>query len=113
MCGAPVRGRRMKAKPTKGFKAQKSTFRLSVAPTGRARCRVCKGLVDKGELRLETCAFVMPGRRTVFVTHATCVTPAQVQEVLSVYRSVERVPAEAGVDTERVDEARSRMSGLV
>ena len=103
----------MKPRKRAGFKAQPSTQRLSVAPTGRAKCRVCKGLVAKGELRLETCAFVMPGRRTVLVTHALCVTAAQVRDMLSVYRSVERLPVEAGADAERVNEARSRMMGLM
>ena len=82
------------------FKAQPSTYRLSLAPTGRARCRGCKGQVGKGELRLETSAFVRPGRRTVFVHHAraTCVSVALARDVLSVYGSMERVPVGAGVD---------------
>ena len=82
------------------FKAQPSTYRLSLAPTGRARCRGCKGQVAKGELRLETSAFVRPGRRTVFVRHAraTCVSVALARDVVAVYRSVERVPVGAGVD---------------
>ena len=110
-----VGGREMKLqrKPGAGFKAQPSVYKLSVAPTGRARCRVCKQLVGKGELRLETGAFVMPGRRTVFVTHATCVTAAQARNVMSVYRSVERVPAGADADTGLVEAARARISGLL
>ena len=93
-----------------GFKARPSTYKLSVAPTGRARCRVCKGLVAKGELRLEACVFVMPGRRTVFVSHAVCVTAAQAKDLLSVYGNVGRVPVGTGVDAEGVDEARSRIT---
>ena len=96
-----------------GFRAQPSTHRLSVAPSGRAKCRVCKGLVAKGEVRLETCAFVCPGRRTVFMTHALCVTKAQVKDIMSVYGSVVRVPVEVGADAERVHEVQSRMAGLV
>ena len=110
--GVGVRNRRAawRMKRRTGFKAEPSVFRLSAAPTGRARCRVCKQLVGKGELRLETCAFVMPGRRTVFVTHATCVTVAQASDVLSVYGTVARVPVGAGVDPERVHEAQLRIS---
>lgn len=102
----------MKRKP--GFKAQASVYKLSVAPTGRARCRVCKQLVGKGELRLETCAFVMPGRRTVFMTHATCVTAVQARDVLSVYGSVERVPvsADAAAGLVELEAARARISTL-
>ena len=95
-----------------GFRTQPSVYKLSLAPTGRARCRVCKQLVGKGELRLETCAFVMPGRRTVFATHATCVTVAQARDVMSIYRCVDRVPIGAGADTMRVKEAQSRLASL-
>jgi hypothetical protein len=93
------------------FKAQPSTYRLSLAPTGRARCRGCKGRVAKGELRLETIAFVRPGRRTVLVQHAraTCVAVALARDVLRVYGSVERVPVGAGVDPMAVAEARDML----
>ena len=93
------------------FKAQPSTYRLSLAPTGRARCRGCKGLVGHGELRLETSAFVRPGRRTVFVRHAraTCVSVTLARDVLAVYGSVERVPVDAGVDPAVGAEAREMM----
>lgn len=97
----------------RGFKAQASTYKLSVAPTGRARCRVCNGCVLKGELRLEACVFVMPGRRTVMVTHAACVNVAQATDLMSVYRSVARVPIGEGADATLVDAARLRILGLV
>ena len=45
---------KLQRKPGTGFKTQPSVYKLSVAPTGRALCRVCKQLVGKGELRLET-----------------------------------------------------------
>lgn len=105
-------GMKLLRKPAAGFKAQPSTYKLSVAPTGRARCRVCKQLVGKGELRLETCAFVMPGRRTVFVTHATCVTAAQARDVMSVYRSAERVPVGVDADAVLVERACSSLVDL-
>ena len=78
----------------------------------RARCRLCKGVVAKGELRLEACVFVMPGRRAVMVTHAACVNAAQAADLMSVYRSVARVPVGVGADAARVDEARSRILEL-
>ena len=40
------------------MKAQANRYSLSVAPTGRARCRACKGLVARGEVRLVTLAVV-------------------------------------------------------
>ena len=93
------------------FKAQPSTYRLSLAPTGRARCRGCKGRVAKGELRLETIAFVRPGRRTVLVQHAraTCVSVALARDVLVVYGSVERVPVGADVDSAMLAEVREML----
>ena len=99
-------------KPNAGFRAQPSVYKLSVAPTGRARCRVCEGRVEKGTLRLEECAFVMPGRRTVFVTHASCVTAAIARGTVRVYGSAERIPVGAGVDVESVCEVRVRVTKL-
>ena len=57
------------------MKAQANRYSLSVAPTGRARGRVCKGLVARGEVRLVTLTVVSerPRRVTKFVRHATCV----------------------------------------
>ena len=103
-------GARSGMKRPGGFKAQPTTYKFSVAPTGRARCRVCKGLVGKGVLRLEACVFVMPGRRTVLVTHTECVTGAQAKDLLGVYGTVARVPVGVGADTVCVDEARSRIT---
>ena len=68
-------------KPNAGFRAQPSVYKLSVAPTGRARCRVCEGRVEKGTLRLEECAFVMPGRTHNFVSHVGCVSRELVDSV--------------------------------
>lgn len=67
--------------------------------------------MGKGELRLETSAFVRPGRRTVFVHHAraTCVSVALARDVLAVYGSVERVPVSARVDPAVAVETREMM----
>ena len=88
----------------RGFKTQLSTYSIGFAPTSRAKCRLCKGGVDKGDVRIVTCAFVMPGRRHDFVSHAKCATPALVRAMLSVYGAVERVPTNGmdGVACERV-----------
>ena len=58
---------------SKGFKQKQSTYRLSVAPSGRARCRRCRTVIAKGETRLEVCAFVRPGRYTMLLR---CTAPA-------------------------------------
>jgi hypothetical protein len=81
-----------------GFTAQPSVYRLSLAPTNRARCRGYKQRIERGEVRLETCAFVRPGRRTMFARHApVCVTRAVAKEVLKVYGAADRVPVAADV----------------
>jgi hypothetical protein len=99
------RCRSMKARRA-GFTAQPSVYRLSLAPTNRAQCRGCKGRIGKGELRLETCAFVRPGRRTVFVRHApSCVAAAVAREVLKVYGSASRVPVDVDVPSHERDGA--------
>ena len=43
------------------FKTQASTFSISAAPTGRARCRACKKVVGKGELRMSSVRLCGPG----------------------------------------------------
>eukprot|EP00966_Prymnesium_polylepis_P262281 6058363-Prymnesium_polylepis.3 len=56
------------------FRSQPHTFSYGLAPTGRARCRGCKGKIGKGELRLVTRVFIMPGRSRDLMRHAGCVT---------------------------------------
>ena len=80
------------------FRTRPSTYSISFAPSGRARCRGCKGVEGKGELRFVTHAFVRPGRGTKFVRHIRCVTAAVMREVVSVYGSIEHVPLGVGVD---------------
>jgi hypothetical protein len=52
-------------------------------------------------MRLETLAFVRPGRFTTFIRHLTCVNTALASMVVATHGMVEHVP----VDTTRVDAA--------
>ena len=81
----------------KGFKQEKSTYRISAAPTGRARCRRCRAVIAKGETRLEVCAFVRPGRYTLRVrcTAPACIDAPLAAAILSVYKHADRVPVDA------------------
>jgi len=79
------------------FRTRPSTWRLTVAPTGRAKCRVCKHLVTKGALRLEERAFVKVGRWTTFVYHTKCAKPVHAHAIARMYGSVERLPVGEGV----------------
>ena len=96
----------MKRSVASGFKTQPSVYKLSNAPTGRARCRGrCKLCIDKGDLRLEICVFVRPGRRTVRLWHVSCLTEAIACDVLRVYGSVKRVPVGDDVCAEKACDA--------
>ena len=83
---------------TPGFKTRPSTYSIGLAPTGRAKCRVCRRGVETGEVRIVTHAFVKPGRSHDFVSHLTCATPAVVEAMLAVYFTVERVPMAVNAD---------------
>ena len=85
---------------SKGFKQKQSTYRLSVAPSGRARCRRCRAVIAKGETRLEVCAFVRPGRYTLLLrcTAPACIDAPLSSAVLSVYKSANRVPVDAALE---------------
>ena len=80
------------------FSTRPSTYRISLAPTGRARCRKCKQAIRKGGVRLEIGAFVRPGRYTLLVRCASCIDSAISKAILNVYTSASRVPAEPSVD---------------
>ena len=83
---------------TPGFKTRSSTYSIGLAPTSRAKCRVCRDGVGKGQLRIVTHAFVKPGRAHDFVCHAQCATPSLIRAMVSAYGSVERVPMAQGMD---------------
>ena len=85
---------------SKGFKQKQSTYRLSVAPSGRARCRRCRAVIAKGETRLEICAFVRPGRYTLLLrcTAPSCIDARLSAAILSVYKQAERVPVDVALE---------------
>ena len=58
------------------FKTRANRYLLDTAPTGRARCRSCKKIIEKGSPRLVVHAFVRPGRGTKFARHVGCVDKA-------------------------------------
>ncbi len=77
-----------------------STYRISVAPSGRGRCRRCRAVIAKGETRLEVCAFVRPGRYTLLLRCAApaCIDAPLSAAILSVYKSANRVPVDAALE---------------
>ena len=95
-----------------GFKARPSTYRISLAPTARASCVMCGEKLMKGAVRLETCAFVLPGRRTVLICHAACVKQSQAKRIVKVYGDVDRVPAATDVDESDVKQSREKLRSL-
>ena len=92
-----------------GFKTRPSTYKIGVAPTGRARCRCCKRLITKGETRILITAFVMPGRATVFSRCCCCLDTRFTAAVLDVYGTADRVPREPGLADEEAARIRGRL----
>ena len=90
-------------KKAHGFKTQPSMYSIGIAPTSRARCRLCRQRVDKGEVRIVTHAFVRPGRRHNFVSHARCATLALLNDMVSVYGTIRCVPKASGMGGEVYD----------
>ena len=91
------------------MKARPNRYSISLAPTGRARCRACKGLVARGEVRIVTHATVKPGRGTCFVRHATCVDAAFAAAVLAVHGDGGRVAVARDVSAEAVEAVRAAL----
>ena len=85
--------------PTVGFKQQRSTYRISKAPTGRGRCRRCRARIDKGSARLEINCFVWPGRYTLLLrcTETSCIDARLSAAIISVYKNADRVPVDPGL----------------
>ena len=81
----------------RGFRQRPSTYTISSAPTGRARCRRCRRRIEKGATRVEIRAFVRPGRRTLLLRCADCVDARFAAAVLAVHGRAERVPVEAAL----------------
>ena len=81
----------------RGFQQRPSTYTISAAPTGRARCRRCRRRIEKGATRVEICAFVRPSRRTLLLRCADCVEARFAAAVLAVHGRAERVPVEAAL----------------
>lgn len=95
----------MTMKKATGFKTQQSRYSIGLAPTSRARCRLCKQGVNKGEVRIVTHAFVRPGRSHDFVSHARCATLALLNDMVSVYGTIRCVPKASGMEGEVYDRA--------
>ena len=83
----------------RGFKQQRSTYRISKAPTGRGRCRRCRTCIDKGSTRLEINCFVRPGRYTLLLrcTDINCLDARLSVAILSVYKNADHVPVDPGL----------------
>ena len=92
------------------FKTRSSTYRISLAPTGRACCRKCKRVIHKGAVRLEICVFVRPGRCTLLLRCASCIDSTMALAILKVYKSASRVPAEPSVDHASVTRVRNSIT---
>ena len=94
------------------FSARPSTYRIEAAPSGRSRCRRCRRVVGKGELRIGITAFVRPGRSTVLYrcVRADCLDDAAfARAVLAVYTTPSAVPVANGVNQSDANRVRDRL----
>ena len=94
------------------FKTGPSTYRISLAPTGRACCRKCKQAIHKGAVRLEVCVFVRPGHAFIALRFL-CIDSAMARAILKVYKSASRVPAAPSIDDALVNCVRNRIHKLI
>jgi hypothetical protein len=89
-----------------------SKYWFGLAPSGRAKCRTCKQLVEKGEVRLVVLASVCPGRSCKLVHHANCVGSELASAVLTVCGDVNRVLMSDDVSVEGQREIRMQLLNL-
>ena len=95
------------------FRTRPSTYRIDEAPTSRAKCRKCKRTLAKGDPRVTTTAFVMPGRSTVFARCAPCCIDKKfAAAVLSVYKRTDLVPADPAIDSAVLESVRIALCGV-
>ena len=67
-------------------------------------------MIERGELRLVTHAFVRPGRSRDFVRHVKCVSAELLKTVVAAHGSVERVPVDASMEADAMYAARATLS---
>ena len=67
-------------------------------------------MVQKGEVRVVTHAFVRPNRGTYFVRHVRCVTAACVASMLKAHGSIDNVPVGSSMDAEILASIRAQLS---
>ena len=97
-----------------GFRTRASKYWIGLAPSGRAKCRSCKRLVQKGEARIVTLAFVRPGYSCKLVSHARCATVALARAMKDACAGdVERVPMSDDVSVEEQRAIRTQLLGLL
>ena len=85
---------------TPGFRTRPGKYWVGAAPTGRAKCRVCKRNIEKGDVRLVALAFVCPGKSCKLVHCVCCVTRKLAKAVLDFCGSVDGVPISTDVSVE-------------
>jgi hypothetical protein len=67
-------------------------------------------MMQKGEVRVVTHAFVRPNRGTYFVRHVRCVTPSFLASMKNAHGSVDRVPVDSSMDTETLASIRAQLT---
>ena len=98
---------------TCGLRTRASKYWIGLAPSGRAKCRSCKQLVHKGEVRIVTLGFVRPGHSCKLVCHARCATAALAKAMKDACGGdVRRVPVAKEVSAKESHDILARLQSL-
>ena len=95
------------------FKTRANSYAVGKAPTGRARCRACRKLIERGELRFMTHAFVRPGRATTFMRHVRCADAAFAAAVLATHGTPQGLPVHGELDAVQLECAHAALERAV
>ena len=94
------------------MKTKASKFNLALAPTGRARCRKCKSVIGKGDLRIVVTCFVKRGMSRRVSRCVWCLDGRLAKAVIGACGDACALPVAAGVDHETAEALKARLVAL-
>ena len=92
------------------MKAKASQFHVDITPTSRARCRLCKRFIAKGDARLVTTSFVKHGFSTRFSRCLSCVDAKVATAIVVRYGDLSLLRSTPDVDPDTMERLRARIA---
>ena len=92
------------------MKTKQNSYHIGIAPTSRARCRVCKRQMQKGCTRLVTTAYVKDNHTVRFTRCVPCIDARLASAVVNVYGSATRIPSTPDVAPDTAKEIRATIA---